>query len=118
MQIQISDPNPENPEKSTVQVRGRDLTAMKEVEIVMKETVLPRDYQRTHRYDEDTLIENGIYENVEKELEDLQKAGALLAQGFDWGSNLFLIQSNFKVSEFFFEKPSVWNFQNKKKIFF
>lgn len=82
VQIQISEPIPENPAKCTVTVRGRDLTALKEVEIVMKETVLPKNYNRVPRFDEDTLIENGIYENVEDELEDLRRAGELLAQGF------------------------------------
>ncbi|EGT51953.1 hypothetical protein CAEBREN_24548 [Caenorhabditis brenneri] len=82
VQIQISDPIPENPSKSVVTVRGRDMTALKEVEIVMKETVLPKNYNRVPRYDEDTLIENGIYENVEDELEDLKKAAEMLAQGF------------------------------------
>uniref|UniRef100_A0A1I7U381 KH domain-containing protein n=1 Tax=Caenorhabditis tropicalis TaxID=1561998 RepID=A0A1I7U381_9PELO len=78
----ISDPIPDNPSKSLVTVRGRDGTALKEVEIVMKETVLPKNYNRVPKYDEDTLIENGIYENVEEELEDLKKAGEMLAQGF------------------------------------
>ncbi|UMM23697.1 hypothetical protein L5515_004291 [Caenorhabditis briggsae] len=82
VQIQISDPIPENPSKCTVTVRGRDLTALKEVEIVMKETVLPKNYNRVPRYDEDTLIENGIYENVEDELKDLRRAADMLAQGF------------------------------------
>ncbi|CAI2347852.1 unnamed protein product [Caenorhabditis sp. 36 PRJEB53466] len=82
VQIQISDPNPENPEKSTVTVRGRDSQAMKELEIVMKETVLPRNYNRVPRFDEDTLIQNGIYEDVDRELEDLRRAAELLAQDF------------------------------------
>ncbi|EFO90224.1 hypothetical protein CRE_23698 [Caenorhabditis remanei] len=82
VQIQISDPIPDNPSRSIVTVRGRDLTALKEVEIVMKETVLPKNYNRVPKFDEDTLVENGIYENVEEELEDLRRAGELLSQGF------------------------------------
>uniref|UniRef100_A0A8R1HP60 KH domain-containing protein n=1 Tax=Caenorhabditis japonica TaxID=281687 RepID=A0A8R1HP60_CAEJA len=77
VQIDISDPNPENPLKSTVTVNGRDLQAMKELEIVMKETVLPRNYNRMPRAKEETFEED-----LEKELEELRNAGEVLAKGF------------------------------------
>lgn len=50
----------------------------------MKETVLPRNYNcaRNRNYDEDTFLDNGIYDDVDEEIKDLKKVTELLAQDF------------------------------------